>query len=153
MRDNARFEQTHAHLIAMGDGVHMLPIKADIRQAIGKEAGDTVNVVLEERITTTPEGGSADAPESIGNILLDRWHLAHSYEGAVGNVPLFPLRGTASSYIWLRIVTTAWAAHQEPPSHIGPWVVPATVAHRRPHANTTQSPQLIRNHSLPEAAD
>lgn len=41
--------------MAMGDGVHMLPIKADIRQAIGKEAGDTVNVVLEERIDTIPE--------------------------------------------------------------------------------------------------
>ncbi len=41
--------------MAMGDGVHMLPIKADIRQAIGKEAGDTVEVVLEERITTAGE--------------------------------------------------------------------------------------------------
>jgi len=28
----------------------MLPVKTDIRQAIGKEAGDTVCVVLEERI-------------------------------------------------------------------------------------------------------
>ena len=36
--------------MATGDGTHMLPVKADIRQAIGKEAGDTVNVLLEERI-------------------------------------------------------------------------------------------------------
>ena len=36
--------------MAMGDGTHMLPVKAEIRQAIGKAAGDTVNVVLEERI-------------------------------------------------------------------------------------------------------
>jgi uncharacterized protein DUF1905 len=36
--------------MAMGGGVHMLPVRADIRQAIGKKAGDTVAVVLEERI-------------------------------------------------------------------------------------------------------
>jgi len=36
--------------MAMGDGTHKLPVKADIRLAIGKEVGDTVVVVLEERI-------------------------------------------------------------------------------------------------------
>ena len=36
--------------MAMGDGTHKLPVKAEIRRAIGKEVGDTVNVVLEERI-------------------------------------------------------------------------------------------------------
>ena len=36
--------------MAMGGGVHMLPIRTDIRQAIGKEAGDTVTVLLEKRI-------------------------------------------------------------------------------------------------------
>ncbi len=36
--------------MAMGDGTHMLPVKADIRKAIGKEAGDTVKVRLQERI-------------------------------------------------------------------------------------------------------
>jgi hypothetical protein len=36
--------------MAMGDGTHMLPVKTEIRQAIGKAAGDTVNVVLVERI-------------------------------------------------------------------------------------------------------
>jgi hypothetical protein len=36
--------------MAMGDGTHKLPMKADVRKALGKEAGDTVNVRLSERI-------------------------------------------------------------------------------------------------------
>jgi hypothetical protein len=36
--------------MATGDGTHMLPIKAEIRRAIGKEAGKRVSVHLEERI-------------------------------------------------------------------------------------------------------
>ena len=36
--------------MAMGGGIHMLPIKAEIREAIGKEVGDTVSVLLEKRI-------------------------------------------------------------------------------------------------------
>ncbi len=38
--------------MAMGDGVQMLPVKAEIRRAIGKEAGDTVTVRIEERLTS-----------------------------------------------------------------------------------------------------
>jgi Domain of unknown function (DUF1905) len=36
--------------MAVGDGTHMLPVKADIRKAIGKSVGDTVTVQLDERI-------------------------------------------------------------------------------------------------------
>ena len=36
--------------MAMGNGKHMLPVKAEIRQIIGKEAGDTVTVRLDERL-------------------------------------------------------------------------------------------------------
>ena len=36
--------------MAMGSGVHMLPVKADTRQAIGKDVGDTVRVTLDKRV-------------------------------------------------------------------------------------------------------
>jgi hypothetical protein len=37
-------------LMAQGDGTHRLPVKAAVRRTIGKEAGDTVRVRIDERI-------------------------------------------------------------------------------------------------------
>ncbi len=37
-------------LMAQGDGTHRLPVRAALRNAIGKEAGDTVRVQVLERI-------------------------------------------------------------------------------------------------------
>jgi Domain of unknown function (DUF1905) len=36
--------------MALGDGRHKLPVRTEIRQAIGKDVGDTVTISLEERI-------------------------------------------------------------------------------------------------------
>ncbi|HVW23268.1 MAG TPA: DUF1905 domain-containing protein [Candidatus Saccharimonadales bacterium] len=43
-------EPFQTSFMAMGNGVQMLPVKADIRKTIGKEAGDEVTIHLTERL-------------------------------------------------------------------------------------------------------
>jgi hypothetical protein len=66
------FEIRKYHLMPMGNGQLFLPVKADIRKKIGKQAGDSVHIIL------YPDNEPLDIPEEFLSCLQDE-PAAHKY--------------------------------------------------------------------------
>lgn len=50
IRDKVDGHPFTSAFMAMGNGTHKLPVREGIRKVIGKNAGDTVTVLLQERL-------------------------------------------------------------------------------------------------------
>ena len=50
--DDQPFESS---LMALGDGTHKLPVTAELRRRLAKQAGDTVTICLTERLGPPPD--------------------------------------------------------------------------------------------------
>jgi len=68
------YEIRHYHLMPFGDGRLFLPVKAAIRKKIGKQAGDTVHVVL------SIESDTPDVPGDLMLCLNDEPDLLSKFE-------------------------------------------------------------------------
>ncbi len=66
-------EIKHYHLMPMGDGMLMLPVKAEIRKKIKKQEGDLVHIIL------YPDTDPLEVPEELQLCLADEPQAMHFF--------------------------------------------------------------------------